>query len=180
MFPWSNLLHLPGYRSDDRPSGMIAEQPFCIRIKKKQIILLYSGTTKNGEKREILINQNLRDTLKKLPGRIDSPYVFTDKEGKRFGDVKRSFKTALRKSGIKDFRFHDMRHTLVSHLVMAGVDITTVKELLGHKTLTMTLRYAYLAPSHKVKAVDILDGVIGTQEKSTIPKLHKKANIKIR
>jgi site-specific recombinase XerD len=40
---------------------------------------------------------------------------------------------------------------------MAGVDITTIKELLGHKTLTMTLRYAHLAPSHKVKAVDLLD-----------------------
>lgn len=48
---------------------------------------------------------------------------------------------------------------------MAGVDITTVKELLVHKTLTMTLRYAHLAPSHKVKAVDILDETIN--KKST-------------
>jgi len=40
---------------------------------------------------------------------------------------------------------------------MAGVDITTIKELLGHKTLTMTLRYAHLAPSHEVKAVHIPD-----------------------
>jgi hypothetical protein len=53
---------------------------------------------------------------------------------------------------------------------MAGVDITTVKELLGHKTLTMTLRYAHLAPSHKVNAVDILDGVLN--EKSTAQKVH--------
>jgi site-specific recombinase XerC len=55
---------------------------------------------------------------------------------------------------------------------MAGIDITTVKELLGHKSLTMTLRYAHLAPSHKVKAVDILDGVIGNQKKSTLQKLN--------
>jgi hypothetical protein len=40
---------------------------------------------------------------------------------------------------------------------MAGIDITTVKELLGHKTLTMTLRYAHLAPSHKVSAVEVLE-----------------------
>jgi len=53
---------------------------------------------------------------------------------------------------------------------MAGIDITTVKELLGHKTLTMTLRYAHLAPTHKVKAVDILDGVLN--EKPTAQKLH--------
>ncbi len=43
---------------------------------------------------------------------------------------------------------------------MAGVDITTVRELLGHKALTMTLRYVHLAPSHKIKAVDILDSTI--------------------
>jgi site-specific recombinase XerD len=53
---------------------------------------------------------------------------------------------------------------------MAGIDITTVKELLGHKTLTMTLRYAHLAPTHKVKAEDILDGVLN--EKPTAQKLH--------
>jgi len=58
---------------------------------------------------------------------------------------------------IKDFKFHDLRHTFASHLVIAGVDITTIKELLGHKTLTMTLRYAHLAPSHKVKTVNILN-----------------------
>ncbi len=56
---------------------------------------------------------------------------------------------------------------------MAGIDITTVKELLGHKTLTMTLRYAHLAPSHKVKAVDILDSAING--KSTIQKLYNQA-----
>jgi len=63
---------------------------------------------------------------------------------------------AVRKAGIRDFHFHVLRHTSASHLVMAGVDITTVKELLGHKTLTMTLRYSNLTPSHKVKAMEML------------------------
>jgi site-specific recombinase XerD len=98
-------------------------------------------------------------------------YVFYDpKSGKPYQDVKRSFATACRRAGIKDFHFHDMRHTFASHLVMAGVDLTTVKELLGHKTLTMTLRYAHLAPSHKVKALDILDSNIN--ENSTAQKVH--------
>ncbi len=101
---------------------------------------------------------------------MDSPYVFVDGEGKRYKDVKCSFGSACRRAGIKDFRFHDLRHCFASHLVMAGIDITTVKELLGHKTLTMTLRYAHLAPSHKVKAVNILDNAL--TEKPTIQKLY--------
>ena len=62
-------------------------------------------------------------------------------------DVKQSFKKALKKAGIKDFVFYDLRHTFDSHLVMAGADLLMVKELLGQKTLTMMLRYAHLAPS---------------------------------
>jgi integrase len=123
--------------------------------------------TKNGDRREIPINQTLRETLRGLVRRLDSPYVFIDGEGKRFKDVKRSFKSALKTAGIKDFRFHDLRHCFASHLIMAGVDITTVKELLGHKTLTMTLRYAHLAPSHKVKALETLADTLGTEPNYT-------------
>ena len=79
-------------------------------------------------------------------------------------DVKRSFYSACRRAGIKDFRFHDLRHTFASHLIMAGIDLTTVKELMGHKDIRMTLRYTHLAPSHKVKAVDILDRAINNKQ----------------
>jgi len=117
--------------------------------------------TKNGERREIPINGTLKAVFQGLARRIDIPYVFFDHAtGKPYKDVKKSFSTACRKGGIKDFRFHDLRHTFASHLVMAGVDITTVKELLGHKDIKMTLRYAHLAPSHKVKAVDVLDNTL--------------------
>jgi site-specific recombinase XerD len=57
---------------------------------------------------------------------------------------------------VKHFRFHDLRHTFASNLVMGGVDINTVRELLGHKSIAMTLRYAHLAPEHKAAAVEVL------------------------
>ncbi|MFH0787839.1 MAG: site-specific integrase [Pseudomonadota bacterium] len=89
---------------------------------------------------------------------------YDPKTGKPYNDVKRSLNTASKNAGIKDFVPHDLRHCFASQLVMAGVDLATVKELLGHKTLTMTLRYAHLAPSHKVKAVDLLDQTINQKQ----------------
>lgn len=113
--------------------------------------------TKNGERREVPINETLGAVLKVITRRIDSSYVFVNEEGKRYQGVKKSFYASCRRAGIKDFRFHDLRHTFASHLVMAGIDITTIRTLLGHETLTMTLRYAHLAPSHTQSALTLLD-----------------------
>ncbi len=144
-------------------TGMRRGEIFSLRWSnvdlKHGFILLEK--TKNGERREIPINDTLRRTLESLPRRLDGGPVFCNPHtGKPYGDIKTAFNRACRKAEIKDFHFHDLRHTFASHLVMGGVDITTVKDLLGHKTLTMTLRYAHLAPSHKVKAVDVLDTAI--------------------
>jgi integrase len=79
-----------------------------------------------------------------------------------------TFKTAFRRAKIKDFRFHDLRHTFASHLAMASVDIMTVKELLGYKSLNMTMRYAHLAPAHKVKALEMFDLQFNNQVYGTI------------
>jgi len=129
--------------------------------------------TKNGERREIPINKTLRETLDSLIPRLDVPYVFYDPStGRPYKDIKRSFNSACRRAGIKDFHFHDLRHTFASHLIMEGQGITTVKELLGHKTLAMTMRYAHLSPSHKAKAVQVLDSVFNVEEKSTAQKVH--------
>jgi integrase len=96
--------------------------------------------------------------LQALPRRIDTPYVFTDREGNRLKDLLHSFKSACRRAGIKDFRFHDLRHTFASRLLMSGADIVAVKKLLEHKSMQVTLRYAHLAPSHRVAAISLLDG----------------------
>jgi len=118
--------------------------------------------TKNNETRFIPLNSVLRNTFEKLKEKckMDSPWVFCDDEGKRLSrfcnDIRRSFLKVLKEAGIKDFRFHDLRHTFASHLVMAGADIMTVKELLGHKTLEMTLRYSHLSPDFKRSTVELL------------------------
>jgi integrase len=128
---------------------------------KNGFILLEEGMTKNGERREIPINATVRAVLQDVPRRLDLPYVFYNpRTDLPYGDIKNAFNGACRRAGIKDFHFHDLRHTFASQLVMGGQDITTVKQLLGHKTLTMTLRYSHLAPAHTVKAVELLDSIL--------------------
>jgi integrase len=71
-------------------------------------------------------------------------YVFTNPgSNDRFREIKRSFKTGCRKAGIERLRFHDLRHTFASRLVRNGVDIGTVRKLLGHSTLLVTQRYVH-------------------------------------
>jgi integrase len=72
-------------------------------------------------------------------------------------ELKKSFSGALKRAGIEDFRFHDLRHTFASMILMAGGGLKDVQELLGHKTMAMTLRYAHLSQEHKMAAVRLLD-----------------------
>ncbi len=87
--------------------------------------------TKNGERREIPIDNTLIKMFNNMPRGFESKYVFAGKDCDTYKSVKRSFSTALKKAEIRDFRFHDLRHTFASHLVMAGVDLISVKELFG-------------------------------------------------
>lgn len=117
--------------------------------------IIHVRNTKNGEDRKLPINSTVQVLLRPL--KKPSGRVFLSPGGRELEDVKKGFKAALQKAGILRFRFHDLRHTFASHLVMAGVDIMTVRDLLGHKSLEMTLRYAHLSPNHKSAAVAQLE-----------------------
>ena len=115
--------------------------------------------SKSGKKRMLPMDDTLCETLRVLPTRFKRGYLYPSpvKEGKPQYDFKRQFRNAVTKAGIDNFRFHDLRHTFASHLVVSGVDLMTVKELLGHATLTMTMRYSHLAPDHRMRAIKTLD-----------------------
>jgi len=130
-----------------------------IDFKNSTITIL---NTKNGEKREIYINEQVKDVLIRVRKHIKSQYIFCDINGKPFYNIRKSFSTACKKSGINSFRFHDLRHTFASQLVMSGFDINTVRELLGHKDIRMTLRYSHLSQNYKRRALDVLGSRIDT------------------
>ena len=117
--------------------------------------------TKSGKPRIIPINAFLFDILtgqEKKTGYSD--FVFLNRAThKPFQDVKRAFNTAATNAGIEGLRFHDLRHTFASRLVAAGVDLITVKDLLGHHSVKVTERYTHTNAEQKKKAVEILQGL---------------------
>lgn len=122
--------------------------------------------TKNGRRREVPMNQAAYDALASLPERAEFGPVFHGKNGEAWGTIATAFANALRRAKITDFRFHDLRHTFASWLVMDGATLQEVKELLGHQTISMTLRYAHLAPGRLRNAVSRLDKVFGVEKES--------------
>jgi integrase len=133
-----------------------------LSLKSDQIrngfIYLEKAKTKN--RREIPINDDLAMIFKEIRKEqgLTFPYVFTYAKN-TVSRTDRAFHGALERAGTRDFRFHDFRHTFASHLIMRGASLKEVQELLGHKTMTMTLRYAHLSQEHKKKAVNLLNGL---------------------
>ncbi len=132
--------------------------------------------TKSGKPRGIPINTAVYDALIALEpdpahrvGRL-----FKKANGAGWDRIRTAFELGLRRAKIQDFRFHDLRHTFASHAVMRGVSLAELKELLGHSTLTMTLRYAHLSPTHLRGAVARLDGL--TSAPTTAPRAHERAH----
>jgi integrase len=113
--------------------------------------------TKNGTTRHVPLNSIARDTFKELQyGSAGQGRVFIGERGKPLRKPRHWWKKVLEEAGVEDYRWHDIRHTFASRLVMAGVDLRTVAQLLGHKTLQMVMRYSHLSQSHELAAVERL------------------------
>ena len=112
--------------------------------------------TKSGKSRKIPISASLHQVLKNI--KPTSEYVFVNPQtNEPYKDLKKSFHTILEKAGIKDFRFHDLRHTVATRLVEKGIDLTVVQEILGHSKITTTQRYAHPVPQRKLDAIEVLN-----------------------
>ncbi|MGA2262303.1 MAG: site-specific integrase [Acidobacteriota bacterium] len=124
---------------------------------------------KNGEYDTIPLNQSVIEILRRIPRRLDSPYVFPGKiPGKPFVDLKGQYEKAAGNANLSWATFHVLRHTAASHMAMNGVPLTTIKEILRHKDFETTLRYAHLSPSHKKSAVDILGEALTREAETTV------------
>ena len=117
--------------------------------------------TKNHEIRYLPMNPLVRETLHGLPRNIASgkneSYVFAKSTGEGVKSLRNGYEAAVKRANLgKHIRFHDLRHTFASNLVMKGVDLRTVAKLMGHRDIRVTMRYAHLAPEHLQAAVDVL------------------------
>ena len=122
------------------------------------IIVIHSSWAKAKKARFIPLSYALRCELLAVKKTAGSEYIFVSPQtGKPFNNIRRSFTRAVREAGLKDLKFHDLRHVFASNLVRKGVDLYVVQQLLGHSTPKMTQRYAHIRPDHLKSAIGEID-----------------------
>lgn len=119
-------------------------------------------TTKNGERRTLTLLPSAIAVLRELErAKGNAEYIFyaiRDTGEQHPANIHASWYTALKNTGIKDFKFHDLRHTFASHFMMNGGKLSELAEILGHKDLKMTMRYAHLSNKYKRQVVTNMMG----------------------
>lgn len=125
----------------------------------KKLITVRGETAKSGHTRHIPLTNEAISCLDswKTTNRTAELVFPSPVNGKRLNNINSSWDGLMKLAKIQAFRFHDLRHHFASTLVMKGVDLNTVRELLGHRDLKTTLCYAHLAPEHKAAAISLLN-----------------------
>jgi len=125
-----------------------------VNLARRVLTVLRS---KNGEMRHVPLNAAALAALSELRKRSDGTGpVIRNLACEPLSGPRHWFEPAVSKAKVRSFSWHCLRHTFASRLVMAGVDLRTVQELLGHKSIAMTVRYSHLSPSHTLAAVERL------------------------
>ena len=151
-------------------TGMRLSEQFTLEwpqvaLQRKMIHL---PRTKNGRDRHIPLNSTALDAFRRIRARVPAdtvPVFLTMRKEKATGRKARIksprtwFEDVVEATGLSDVTWHTLRHTFISRLVMAGVDLRTVMDLAGHKSMAMTLRYSHLAPEHRASAVERIAAV---------------------
>jgi integrase len=139
-----------------RRSEILALRWGDVDLLRRTITLCY---TKNNERRVIPINDTVAAALRDWPRVVGTDALFPGLNGPM---VTRAFERACRKADVPNLRLHDLRHTFASYLAMGGFNLRAIQQLLGHKDLRMTARYAHLSADHLQQAVKSLDTVLGS------------------
>lgn len=142
-----------------RPRELTSLRPEDVDFEQN-LITVAACYAKNGESRTLPIVPQLRAILTEaLSVHGDAPTVFVTKSGKPWGPTAYGvcFLAATKRAGVEPCGPHKLRHTFASRLTMSGVDLRTVQELMGHKDIKQTLRYAHLSPQHKRSAMETLE-----------------------
>ena len=127
----------------------------------RALLTVRGSGAKSGKTRHVPLNSEALGILTAWKGKGPrTGLVFPGEEGRRLDNIDHGWQKLCADAPLVEFRFHDLRHTFASKLVMAGVDLNTVRELLGHGDIKMTLRYAHLAPEHKAAAVARLNAPV--------------------
>jgi integrase len=117
---------------------------------ERKMLTVEGFNAKSNQTRHVPLNSEALDVLTRWKAQIVENEVFP------FTTFKRSWGGLLKRAKIANFRWHDMRHDFASRLASKGIPLNTIRELLGHQSLTMTLRYAHLQPGQKADAVATL------------------------
>ncbi|MNN23105.1 Tyrosine recombinase XerD [compost metagenome] len=127
-----------------------------VDLQQRTITIAGDGA-KSDQTRHIPLNEEAFGIIKAWKGQSSGhSIIFPSRTGGIMDNVKKSWDRVLKTAEITSFRWHDLRHTFASKLAMQSVALNTIRDLLGHADLKMTLRYAHLSPDTKAAAVELI------------------------